>query len=421
MSNKKQFDYKWIIAGLCFLMIFFGLGFFSSTRSLFIAPISNALGITRGTFSLTDTFRFLSTSVTNLFFGVLVTKFGAKKLIAVGFLSLCAAALCFSFASNVVLCYLAGVLMGIGFSFGSTTIVSYVINHWFSEKKGSVMGVILAANGIGGAVGSQVIAPIIAAHAGGFRDAYRFLALLFFAMAVLLTILFKDKPHDAVTLSKNSKRRGRDWVGIPFSEALRSWYFYGIALCIFLSGIVLQGVFGVMGAHLSDVGFSTAFVTNVLSIHSLFMTVSKVLTGIVYDKFGLRAAATTCSVAAIVTGVLFAILTPTPTGMVMAIVFSVLSSFAMPLETIVVPLYAADLFGQKSFDHILGIFISVNTAGYALASPIINLCYDAFGSYSPAVLISCSSMAVITVLLQFVISAAHKKQREIENKEKALI
>ncbi len=412
---NRQWDYKWVIAALCFVMIFVGLGFFSSTRSLFITPITESLGITRGAFSLTDTFRFLSTSVTNLFFGVLVAKFGAKKLIATGFLGLCASALCFSFASNVLFCYLGGILMGVGFSFGSTTVVSYVINRWFREKKGTVMGAVLAANGLGGAVASQILSPIINAHADGFRDAYRLLALIFLAVGIILLIFLKDKPQESNVRHTTKKRRGRDWVGISFSQAIHSWYFYGIALCIFLSGVILQGMFGTIAAHMKDVGFSAEFITTIMSIHSLSMTVFKLLTGVLYDRFGLRTTATTCSVTAVITGIMFALLSPTPVGMVMAVLFGIFSALAMPLETIVVPLYVSDLFGQKSFDHILGIMVSVNTAGYALASPVLNVSYDLYGSYAPALLTSCTLMAGVVILLQFVIHSAHIKQTEIEN------
>ncbi|MBQ9964138.1 MAG: MFS transporter [Clostridia bacterium] len=413
-ERKRRFEYKWVIAALSFVMIFVGLGFFSSTRSLFVLPITEALSIPRSAFSLTDTCRFLSTAITNLFFGTLVAKFGAKKLVGFGFLCLCLSALCFSFSVNVWMCYLGGVLMGVGFSFGSTTIVSYVINHWFAEKKGTVMGAVLAANGLGGALASQILSPIINAHANGFRDAYRLLALLFFGVGIVLILFFKNKPKEPITPTGNAKRRGRDWVGIPFAQAVRSWYFYGIAVCIFLTGVILQGVFGTMAAHLRDVGFSADFVTTVLSIQSLSMTVFKFLTGVMYDRFGLRTTATVCSVTAVVTGLMFALASPGPVGTVMAIVFGIFSSLAMPLETIVVPLYASDLFGQKSFDHILGILISVNTAGYALASPILNLSYDLCGSYTPALLVSCTIMAGVVILLQFVIHSAHVRQREIE-------
>jgi predicted MFS family arabinose efflux permease len=100
--------------------------------------------------------------------------------------------------------------------------------------------------------------------------------------------------------------------------------------------------------------------------------------------------------------------------MVIAMIYSVFSSLALPLETIMLPIYASDLFGEKSYEKILGIFVSVNTAGYALGAPVVNLCYDGLGTYSPILVICSCIMLLITVVMQFVISKAHRVRREVE-------
>ena len=78
------------------------------------------------------------------------------------------------------------------------------------------------------------------------------------------------------------------------------------------------------------------------------------------------------------------------------------------------PIYASDLFGKKSYPKILGLFVSVNTAGYAVGSPLMNLCYDIFDSYVPGLVLVGGIMLAILILLQFVISAAHKERVKIE-------
>ena len=64
------------------------LGFCSSGKTYYLTAITDALSIPRGAYSLTDTFRFVSTTVVNIFFGSLIAKFGSKKLILAGFASL---------------------------------------------------------------------------------------------------------------------------------------------------------------------------------------------------------------------------------------------------------------------------------------------------------------------------------------------
>ena len=84
------------------------------------------------------------------------------------------------------------------------------------------------------------------------------------------------------------------------------------------------------------------------------------------------------------------------------------------------PLYAADLFGECSFDKIMGLFISVNTAGYAVGTPFVNLGFDLTGSYRGVLILTAAIMLAVTIAMQFVISAAHKMRTNIPETEVVL-
>jgi len=134
-KKTRRFDYKWVTIGLCFLMVMISLGFGSSTKSLFPDEIAKDLGVERSLVSIGESCRYIATAIVNLFFGVLIAKFGAKKLICAGFVSLIASMLLYSFANGLILIYVAGTLLGIGFSFTTTTMVGYVVGIWCSENK----------------------------------------------------------------------------------------------------------------------------------------------------------------------------------------------------------------------------------------------------------------------------------------------
>ena len=138
-TEKRKFDYKWVIIAASFLMVFTCLGFCSSTKSFFIGPITENLGVDRSVYSINDSLRFISVAVVNLFFGALVTKFGPRKLIAAGFTSLVCSMLCYALAPNVFVLYLGGILLGVGLSWTTTTMVGYVVNIWSKENKGTIM------------------------------------------------------------------------------------------------------------------------------------------------------------------------------------------------------------------------------------------------------------------------------------------
>lgn len=417
--NAKKLDYKWVIIALCFLMVFTCLGFCSSNKSLYIGAITDALGIKRGAFALNDSVRFITTAVINLFFGTLVSRFGTKKLICAGFLCLIASMLIYSFATSVPVFCIGGALLGIGLSWTTTTMVGCVVTKWSKENKGTIMGAILAANGLGGALAAQIVTPIIydESTAFGYRTAYRLVAIILAVVAVVIFALFRENPknHDgSKTEVPKKKSRGQSWVGMDFFAALKKHFFYSALICIFLTGFILQGVNGVAGAHMRDVGLDAAYIATMMSLHSVALTGFKFLTGFIYDKFGLRVTISTCSAASLVTMVSLALMAPTVTGKIMAVIYAVVSSLALPLETIMLPIYAGDLFGEKSFNKIMGIFVSANTAGYALGSVMMNSIFDVFGSYNPGFIICAVAMLCVIIALQFVISAAHKARKEIE-------
>ena len=100
-------------------------------------------------------------------------------------------------------------------------------------------------------------------------------------------------------------------------------------------------------------------------------------------------------------------------AVVLALLFALTYALALPLETLAVPLIVNDLFGAASYDKILGIFIALNYAGYALGSPVMNACYDLFGSYKPALLVFCLLMIPIIVLFQIAITGARKEKQAV--------
>ena len=62
-------------------------------------------------------------------------------------------------------------------------------------------------------------------------------------------------------------------------------------------------------------------------------------------------------------------------GIALSFVRLVFQDIALPLETVMLPLYASELFGNKGYMSVLGVFSAANYAGYALASPMGNFIF----------------------------------------------
>ena len=424
-SKERKFDYKWIILAICVLMIFVCLGFCSSTKSLYLAPITEHLGIPRSLFSINESFRFVTSAIINLFFGTLLYKYGIRKMTAFGFMALIASTLTSAFAKDIYVFYIGGVLMGIGLAFTTTTMASSVIRRWFHKDIGKYTGIVFAANGVGGALAAQVLNPLISSKSGytlfghhfqGYQTSYMLVAVLLAVFGTLIVILLRDPKErtiDPAPSAQKKKARGTTWIGINFDTAKRSSYFYITILVVFLTGFALQGIYGIYKTHMSDIGMDEAYITNIVSLFNLLLTVTKILLGAIYDRYNLRRFMLLCQGASVISFVILAILTASTLGNLLAFVFALLFSLALPLETLAIPLIANDLFGNKDYDRILGLLIAANYAGYALGGPFINLFADFGMGYTPGLLILSVVMACAAVIMQMAINKAWKVKDKV--------
>ena len=120
-----------------------------------------------------------------------------------------------------------------------------------------------------------------------------------------------------------------------------------------------------------------------------------------------------CDVLAIVAMLTLAVTSPSVVGNTLALIHCVCSPLALPLETVMLSLITNELFGDASFNKVLGIVTAANYAGFAVCSPLVNLCYDVTGTYVPVLYAFAIMMAVVAIIFQFAISAAHKERKAL--------
>lgn len=419
LKNLK-FDYTWVIIGICVLMVAVSLGFCSSGRSMYLTSITAALNIPRGAFSINDTIRYVTTTLVSLYFGAFVKKFGIKKLICAGFLCLIAFSVINAYGTKLYHFYIGGLFLGVGLAWTSTSMVSTIIHRWCKSNLGTITGAVLASNGIGGAIAVQILSPIIFQEGNpfGYRDSYNLVTLLLIITLLIIMLFFREKSkheeeNDVIVSNKKKKPRGAGWIGMDYGAVLKKPYFYVAVACIFCTGMMLQGLGGIAIPHMYDVGLTVEFVALISSFTSILLTTSKFGIGFMYDRFGMRITMSISYFCALFSLFGLVVVTNTPLGMSIAFIRGVFSVVALPLETVMIPLFASELFGNKDFDKVLGVFIAANYAGYALGSPLGNLCHDFFGSYNISFVVFGILMLFASGAMQFVLTSANRDRKKI--------
>ena len=415
LRKKSRLDYKWVMLAVCFFMEFLCLGFCSSNVGLFTVPVTDALHIDRLAYSYWSSIRYAVQVLVALYFGTLINRFGIKKIVFAGLCALIGATTLRAVGTGVLHFYIAGALHGLGIVFVGGNMASTIVRRWFHQDIGKYTGIVMSANGIGGAVAAQIVSPIINnGEVFGYRKAYLLSAVIALAISIVIIIFLRDNTTAGpIVTDKKKKARGANWTGIEYADARRKPYFYLAAFLVFLTGISLQSIGSITVVYMTDLGISPSFIAATATVGSLVITCSKLLVGITYDKKGLRFALLMCQLSGLVTFVLKGLLTNSTIGLVFAMTATVLSYFAAPLETVMLPLLVNDLYGSASYTKILGVFMAMNSLGLCLGSPLGELFRKAFGDYRPCFWLFGTIMVVVIVCFQFVLRAAYKEKDAI--------
>ncbi|MBQ9977984.1 MAG: MFS transporter [Clostridia bacterium] len=419
--SKIRKDYKWVILVVCFLMEFICLGFCSSNPGLYTKAVTEALNIKRSIFSLTTSVRFIVQTISALYFGNLVGRFGVKKMVGVGLTGLTASVLIRAFATQAYHLFISSALWGIGIVFSGSTIAGTIVRRWFKQDVGKYTGIVMSANGIGGAIAAQIITPIINnGEVFGYRKAYLLSAAITLLISIVILIFLKEHPVGASNepyKKAEKKVRGTMWNGIQYNILKRKTYFYATVVMVFLTGISLQCIGTISVVYLTDLQMPSQYVATTVTVSSLCLTFTKMLVGIVYDKKGLRFSLVMSLMCACFAFVLKGLLTNSILGMVMAMVASILTTFASPLETVMIPLMTNDLFGASSYMKVVGILISANSLGLCLGTPLADIYFDIFGTYRPCFWFFTVIILFVLIGYQFIIRAAYKDKKAIIDAE----
>ena len=285
--------------------------------------------------------------------------------------------------------------------------VGTVINRYCKVHTGTFLGAALAMNGVGAAVARILLTPIINAHKEGFRDAYRLVALIIAALALIILFFFKEKKDISLPPASMPEEKKCEKTSQPiFTKP----YMLVALVCVFFTGLIFQSITSIADPHFKDNGIDLALVTTILSVYSVSISATKSSIGIIYDRAGLRVSSMICYGAALISVPALLFVSNTSLGIVLGFVYAIFVAVGLPLQTVMLPIIVKELFKEKLFSKALGIFVAANTAGYALM-PIADVIFDVTGSYDIWIITCFALLAAITVAMNIVITLSKREKR----------
>ena len=412
LSSIKR-HYHWVIAVVMLLELAVIGGISNNYNGLFILPITTELEISRASFSLAYTLKYLFSFATTLFSGVLILRFGNKKPLVAGLFFCGAGYALLPMSTSTALLAAGNVLLGIGEALCCTAAVSRIISVWFHRYQGLVWGAVSASTGIGGSILCVLLSGIIQSQ--GWRMAYLFAAVIVAVTVVLVLIFVKSRPEEmqlspygiGYAPKKKQSRSDDHWPGYTKEQLWHQPVFYLALICVFSVSLSIYLAYNNIVPHLQGQGLTQSEAVAQQSAMLIYLTVSKFLAGMLSDWIGPKAVSIICSILAAISLFLLSRVMPGANATVTIFLYAL----ALPMTTVMVPLLASSLLGYRAQSTYHGIFMSMPTLGILIASPVSNAVFDRAGSYTPALQFAAVLAAASTVLLAINGILANRKRK----------
>jgi MFS family permease len=337
-----------IVAGCAIAIVTFGV---RTSFGLFTAPLADLRGWDRETFALAIAVQNLLWGVGQPFAGAIADRYGAGRVLAAGgAVYALGVALMSEATSPASFVFSGGVLVGLGLSGGSFTIVIAAFARLVREDRRSwAMGVATAA----GSMGQFLFAPL----GQGFISAYG-----------PVTGRGEDADDEDAPLSSRGALRAA--VAHPSYLLLTSGFF--------VCGFHIAFISTHLPPYLTDLGLSTSLAAWALALIGLFNVVGAYSAGILGGTYPKRLL---LSAVYLGRGIAFALflLVPasTATVLVFAAVIGLLWLSTVPLTSGLVAL----MFGTRHVGMLFGVVFLSHQVGAFIGALLGGAVYDRTGSY----------------------------------------
>lgn len=381
-TAKQEWQSNWTLVFTSAI----GFGFFSvmlSTTGLFMEPVSEEFGWSRALYSSGVSIATLVTAILSPFFGVLIDRFGSRKLALPGVLLTLGSMLLFGLTNGQPWQWmLFWLIFGICAVTIKSTIWTAAVLGVFNKSKGLALGLTMAGTAL-----AQVLVPPIGdwlITGFGWRAAYVWLALGWGSITFVLCLFFFFDIHDVAARKRTKDKAAAaapamvDLPGLTARQGARDWALWRVGISNFVVMVLTQGLAAHLIPILTDAGVSRTNAALLSSLGGVAGIVGKLVTGALLDRYrpnwigGLTLGAAMFAFVLLMNGV------RSPALIVAALI---INGYAAGTKTQITGFLTASYGGMKSFGVIYGVMAALMALAAGMGPLLAGWVFDAFGSY----------------------------------------
>jgi MFS family permease len=413
--HHSRFFYGWYIVGVGILVHIAGTFSFSSTLSIFLKPITEELGVSRGAFSLIRTAEIGMAALLVPLLGPMVDRHGGRWLLVIGVLMEGTGLLLSSLVQNfwqfvVVRCS----LVIAGEALLGSLVINVTIAQWFVRKRGRAMAIANLGTGV-----AKLAIPLCAAWLFvlvGWRGTWAILGVIAPLLVVIPALVFIRRRPEDVGLTPDGEPLPRPAIHEKSGSQTRfskppqsiveeaSWTRAEVLrlpafwLLVFTFGIGSIGIAGLnlhIFSFISDSGYSPMVGATVMSTIALTQLGTTLIWGVLADRFDIRKVS---SVQFVIQG-LGLVVAVTSTQLSLVYVGFFLYGIGLAGSFIIREVIWANFFGRASLGTVRGISLFFSHLFAAGGAPFFGFLFDATGNYNLSFTVFATALFASSVLI----------------------
>ncbi|MFC2039151.1 MFS transporter [Chloroflexota bacterium] len=404
--KKPRIFYGWIIVGAAVIIVLYTGGIVHFGFTAVFEPIAKEFGWSYAQVSLAFSLRGFEMGLLAPIVGLLVDKWGPRKMIFGGAILICIGFLVLSQVNSIGMFYGAFVFIATGMSTCSGTVLMTAVANWFRRNAGIASGIVASGFGLGG-----LIVPLITwlIDIMEWRAAMVTVGLGMLVFVLPLAFVVRHKPEhygylpdgDTERVLENGEVESPNLdeeVNVSIKEAIKGRTFWHIAISSACHSFTIGAMVTHMMPYLSSVGIARSLSSMAALILPVASIAGRLTSGWMANKFGSRTIFSISFLLMMIGTLFFAFVTDETKWLLIPFVVALSLGWGWSVITRITML--RDYYGRSSFGAILGSTSGIMMIGNMSGAPIAGLVYDNWGSYQGAWL-SFAGVALLGAILVF--------------------
>lgn len=410
--------YGWYIVGAAVLIILYTGGIVHFGFTAVFEPIAQEFGWSYAQVSLASSLRGFEMGLLAPIIGLLVDRFGPRKLILAGSVTIFAGFMLLSRINSLVGFYGAFIILAIGMSTCTGTVLLTAVTNWFRRNAGVATGIVASGFGLGG-----LLVPIITwlIDATEWRQAIVIVGSGMLVIVLPLAFVIRHKPEQYGYLPDGDSRATDITGEIKFQElseeteknvsarqALKGRAFWQLAIASACHAFVIGAMVTHLMPYLSSIGIARSFSSIIALLLPVSSIVGRLSSGWFSDRLGSKLIFSSSFALMGIGALIFAFVSAERMWLVILFIIALSLGWGLSVTTRITLL--REYYGRAHFGTILGFCSGVMMVGNVTGAPLAGLIYDKWGSYHWAWLLY-TLIAMIGMALVFSLPQAKRKAR----------